>query len=111
MGARNKITVVGAGNVGATAAHWLAAKELGGSLVARSDGLGKGATFTLELPILPGVGLGAPGSLPLRHAAREGSREGDTSRSDPLETIAPAPQPSLPLSAGEMEELYPHVAS
>src|SRR6202140_4496909 len=29
MGARNKITIVGAGNVGATAAHWLAAKELG----------------------------------------------------------------------------------
>src|SRR5215210_3634916 len=29
MGVRNKITVVGAGNVGATAAHWLAAKELG----------------------------------------------------------------------------------
>src|SRR2546429_5710294 len=29
MGARNKVTVVGAGNVGATAAHWLAAKELG----------------------------------------------------------------------------------
>src|SRR5207249_4036621 len=29
MGARNKTTVVGAGNVGATAAHWLAAKELG----------------------------------------------------------------------------------
>ncbi len=29
MGARNRITVVGAGNVGATAAHWLAAKELG----------------------------------------------------------------------------------
>src|SRR5205809_3574108 len=29
MAARNKITVVGAGNVGATAAHWLAAKELG----------------------------------------------------------------------------------
>jgi len=26
---RKKITVVGAGNVGATAAHWLAAKELG----------------------------------------------------------------------------------
>ncbi|MEJ7713486.1 MAG: hypothetical protein WKF84_27485 [Pyrinomonadaceae bacterium] len=26
---RNKITVVGAGNVGATAAHWLASKELG----------------------------------------------------------------------------------
>ena len=31
MGVRNKITVVGAGNVGATAAHWLAAKELGES--------------------------------------------------------------------------------
>ena len=29
MGSRKKITVVGAGNVGATAAHWLAAKELG----------------------------------------------------------------------------------
>jgi len=29
MATRKKITVVGAGNVGATAAHWLAAKELG----------------------------------------------------------------------------------
>src|ERR1700745_523543 len=29
MGVRKKITVVGAGNVGATAAHWLASKELG----------------------------------------------------------------------------------
>jgi malate dehydrogenase len=28
MGRRNKITVVGGGNVGATAAHWIAAKEL-----------------------------------------------------------------------------------
>ena len=25
---RNKVTVVGAGNVGATAAHWIASKEL-----------------------------------------------------------------------------------
>ena len=33
MGVRNKITVVGAGNVGATAAHWLAAKELGDVLL------------------------------------------------------------------------------
>jgi two-component system, NtrC family, sensor kinase len=32
----------------------LAAKELGGTLVADSDGLGKGATFTLELPAQPG---------------------------------------------------------
>ena len=29
MGKRNKITVVGAGNVGASAALWLASKELG----------------------------------------------------------------------------------
>ena len=29
MASRKKITVVGAGNVGATAAHWLASKELG----------------------------------------------------------------------------------
>ena len=29
MPKRNKITVVGAGNVGATAAHWAASKELG----------------------------------------------------------------------------------
>jgi signal transduction histidine kinase len=31
----------------------IAAKELGGSLTARSDGPGRGATFTLELPIAP----------------------------------------------------------
>lgn len=31
----------------------LAAKELGGCLVAHSDGLGQGATFTLELPFSP----------------------------------------------------------
>jgi signal transduction histidine kinase len=29
----------------------LVAKEMGGSLIAHSDGIGKGATFTLELPI------------------------------------------------------------
>jgi signal transduction histidine kinase len=29
----------------------LAARDLGGSLAAHSDGLGKGATFTLELPL------------------------------------------------------------
>ena len=33
----------------------LAAKELGGSLTAHSDGLGRGASFTLELPIEPSV--------------------------------------------------------
>ncbi|WP_218568962.1 ATP-binding protein [Pseudomonas sp. 2FE] len=31
----------------------LAAKELGGSLLAQSDGIGLGATFTLELPLTP----------------------------------------------------------
>ena len=31
----------------------LAAKEMGGSLTAHSDGEGKGATFTLEIPTLP----------------------------------------------------------
>ena len=31
----------------------LAAKEMGGSLTAHSDGLGKGATFTLEIPVQP----------------------------------------------------------
>ncbi len=31
----------------------LAAKEMGGSLTAHSDGMGKGATFTLEIPIRP----------------------------------------------------------
>jgi PAS domain S-box-containing protein len=31
----------------------LAAKEMGGQLRAMSDGLGKGATFTLELPLAP----------------------------------------------------------
>jgi signal transduction histidine kinase len=34
----------------------LAAKEMGGSLIARSDGPGQGATFTLEIPIKPVAG-------------------------------------------------------
>ncbi len=29
----------------------LAAREMGGSLIAQSEGLGRGATFTLELPL------------------------------------------------------------
>jgi ligand-binding sensor domain-containing protein/signal transduction histidine kinase len=32
----------------------LAAKEMGGSLTAHSDGIARGATFTLELPVRPG---------------------------------------------------------
>jgi signal transduction histidine kinase len=31
----------------------LAAKEMGGALLAHSDGPGQGATFTLELPVQP----------------------------------------------------------
>ena len=31
----------------------LSAKEMGGSLTAHSEGVGKGATFTLELPLAP----------------------------------------------------------
>src|SRR5574339_869305 len=54
MGARKKITVVGAGNVGATAAHWLAAKELGDVvLVDIIEGVpqGKGLDLAEAAPI------------------------------------------------------------
>jgi PAS domain S-box-containing protein len=37
----------------------LAAQEMGGSLIARSDGLGRGATFTVELPSVPPAELAA----------------------------------------------------
>src|SRR5262249_43912226 len=37
----------------------LAAKEMGGMLSARSEGIGHGATFTLELPLVK-LGLGEP---------------------------------------------------
>ncbi len=48
MAARNKITVVGAGNVGATAAHWLAAKELGDvALVDIVEGVPQGKALDL----------------------------------------------------------------
>src|SRR5919197_798419 len=54
MGTRKKITVVGAGNVGATAAHWLAAKELGDVvLVDIVEGVpqGKGLDLAEAAPI------------------------------------------------------------
>jgi malate dehydrogenase len=48
MGKRNKITVVGAGNVGATAAHWLASKELGDVvLVDIMEGVPQGKSLDL----------------------------------------------------------------
>jgi signal transduction histidine kinase len=39
----------------------LAAKELGGSLTVHSDGSGKGATFTLELPMTSALGKSGNG--------------------------------------------------
>jgi signal transduction histidine kinase len=40
----------------------LAAKEMGGSLTVRSDGVGQGATFTLELPESQPADNAAPGN-------------------------------------------------
>ena len=37
----------------------LAATEMGGALLVESEGLGKGATFTLELPLRPLTASGA----------------------------------------------------
>ena len=51
---RNKITIVGSGNVGATAAHWIAAKELGDVvLVDIIEGVpqGKGLDLLEAMPI------------------------------------------------------------
>ena len=46
--ARKKISIIGAGNVGATAAHWLAAKELGDIvLLDIVDGLAQGKALDL----------------------------------------------------------------
>jgi C4-dicarboxylate-specific signal transduction histidine kinase len=60
----------------------LAAKEMRGSLAAQSEGAGKGATFTLELPIAPVSALHVPDSPPdphgvsdpMRHSRATGSR-------------------------------------
>ena len=48
----------------------LAARELGGRLSAHSDGPGRGATFTLELPIQP-----KPGSLAELHESASGTHQ------------------------------------
>lgn len=48
MSGRNKITVVGAGNVGATAAHWIASKELADVvLVDITEGMPQGKSLDL----------------------------------------------------------------
>jgi len=48
MAGRNKITVVGAGNVGATAAHWIASKELADVvLVDITEGMPQGKALDL----------------------------------------------------------------
>ena len=48
MAGRNKITVVGAGNVGATAAHWIASKELADVvLVDITEGMPQGKSLDL----------------------------------------------------------------
>jgi len=54
---RNKITIVGAGNVGATAAHWLAERELGDIVlvdVPQTEGMpaGKGLDMTEAGPVV-----------------------------------------------------------
>jgi malate dehydrogenase len=51
---RNKITVVGSGNVGATAAHWIAAKELGDVVlidIIQGVPQGKGLDLLEAMPI------------------------------------------------------------
>jgi PAS domain S-box-containing protein len=50
----------------------MAAQELGGSLAARSDGAGKGAEFTLELPLQP------PGAAAQEPASPAGNGNGRT---------------------------------
>src|SRR5712691_2771621 len=51
---RNKVTIVGAGNVGATAAHWIAAKELANVvLIDVLEGVpqGKGLDLLEAMPV------------------------------------------------------------
>ena len=46
--ARNKVTIIGAGNVGATCAHWIATKELADVvLVDIIEGVAKGKALDL----------------------------------------------------------------
>jgi malate dehydrogenase len=95
---RAKITIVGAGNVGATAAHWIAAKELGDvCLVDVVEGVPQGkALDLLEAGPVEGFDLKITGSND--YAATEGSdivvitaglaRKPGMSRDDLLKTNA-----------------------
>jgi len=48
---RKKVTIVGAGNVGATTAHWIAAKELANVvLIDVLDGVPQGSYSDLKMP-------------------------------------------------------------
>ena len=71
MGKRNKITVVGAGNVGATAAHWLASKELGDVvLVDIVEGMPQGKALDLAQVLFDdGAHLAGRDSVQVEHVA------------------------------------------
>ena len=53
MPRRNKVTVVGAGNVGATCAHWIATKELADQ---RRTGVGGAAKGQADRHLWPSIG-------------------------------------------------------
>jgi malate dehydrogenase len=64
---RNKISIVGSGNVGATAAHWVASKELGDVvLVDIIEGVpqGKGLDLLEAMPIFSGPTTTQPQPTP-----------------------------------------------
>jgi len=49
---------------------WTTARELGGSLFVHSDGIGKGARFTLDLPVRPSADGAGASSHPARNTFR-----------------------------------------
>jgi ligand-binding sensor domain-containing protein/signal transduction histidine kinase len=54
----------------------LAARQMGGSLMARSDGLGRGATFVLELPLRPDAEVSSAAPAAAATQAASGSTVG-----------------------------------
>ena len=69
MPRRYKVTVVGAGNVGATCAHWVAAKELGDVvLVDIVEGMPQGKALDLfEATPVEGFDCPSPAPTTTRH--------------------------------------------